>query len=118
MRQVALREGSVNGIKVGRRRVGKPKLDWIQEGKSAWKTFRNELDHSERRHPNRRRKFKAKLEQDMQILEWAIEKIFQDQPERRKTKQKRKGRARATLPKTSKREAGQTTLVGKTNEHG
>ena len=35
MKQVALRDGSIKGTKIGKRRVGKPKLDWIQEGKRA-----------------------------------------------------------------------------------
>ena len=77
MRQVAMESGKIKGRKVGKRRVGKPKLDWVHEGKqSAWKTFRNEIDESARRHPNRRRKYTAKLEQDMQILAWAIDKRF------------------------------------------
>ena len=73
-----MKDGTIKGTKVGKRRVGKPKLDWIQEGKNAWKTFRNEIDESARRQPNRRRKYKAKLEQDMQMREWAIDKRFQN----------------------------------------
>ena len=47
MRQVALKQGSIKDKKVVNRRMGKPKLDWVQEGrKSAWKTFRCEIDQS------------------------------------------------------------------------
>ena len=45
-------------------------MDWLLEGKkSAWKTFKREIDESARRHPERRRKYKAKQEQEMQIPE-------------------------------------------------
>ena len=53
-------------------------MDWPMQGKkNAWDTFRKESGESARRHPERRRKHKAKQEQEMQILEWAIDGIFQ-----------------------------------------
>ena len=63
--------------KVGKRRVGKPKLYWVQEGrKSAWKIFRSEVDQSGRRNPDRRRKYKAKFSQGIQTMEWALDGRF------------------------------------------
>ena len=107
MGQVALREGLIEEKKIGKQ-VGKSKLDWIQEGKkSAWNKFRNEIDQADRRNPNRRRKYKAKLEQDMKILEWAIAKIFRTTM--RGEKPSRAGRAGATLPENAGRDCA--TLV-------
>ena len=40
MRQVALKQGSIKDKNVGKRRVGKSKLDWVHEGRtSAWKAI-------------------------------------------------------------------------------
>ena len=41
MRQVTFEEGCVKEPKVGTRRVGKPKLDWVRQGKiQVWKKTR------------------------------------------------------------------------------
>ena len=75
MRQVAMDDCTITGRTVGKKRVGEPKMDWLLGGKkSAWNSSRKETDESSRRHPERRRKYKAKQEQEMQILEWAIDK--------------------------------------------
>ena len=38
MRQVTFKEGCIKELKVGTMRVGKPKLDWLRQGKSqVWK---------------------------------------------------------------------------------
>ena len=77
MRQVTFKEGCVKELKVGRRRVGKPKLDWVRGDKiQMWKKFRSEIDQSHRRNPERRRKSKGKLEQYIRIIEWAMDKKY------------------------------------------
>ena len=76
MRQVALKQGSITDKNVWKRGVGKPKLDWIQEGrKCAWNTFRSEIDQTDRRNPNRR-KSGAKFCQNVKIMERALGKKF------------------------------------------
>ena len=38
MRQVTFKEGCVKELRAGMRRVGKPKLDWVRQGKvQVWK---------------------------------------------------------------------------------
>ena len=79
MRQVTFKEGCVKELKVGTRRVGKPKLDWIRQGKiKAWKKFRSEIDQSHSRNPDKRKKYKGKLEQDISIIEWAMDKKYSE----------------------------------------
>ena len=39
MRQVALKQRSIKNKQVGERKVGKPKLDWIQERKKRLENF-------------------------------------------------------------------------------
>ena len=57
--------------------VGKPKLDWVQEGrKSAWKTFRSKIDLSGSRNPDSRINYKANFSQDIKIMEWALDRGF------------------------------------------
>ena len=70
LRQVAFKAGSVKGARVEKRRTGKPKMDWIWEGKKqVWKKLRHETEQSERRNPGRRRKCKGKWKQDVSIFE-------------------------------------------------
>ena len=77
MRQVIFKEGCVKELKVGTRRVGKPKLDWVRQDKiQVWKKFRSEIDRSESRNPDKRRTYKGKLEQDISIIGWALDKKF------------------------------------------
>ena len=57
--------------------MGKPKLDWIRQGQiKVWKKFRSEIDQSPRRNPDKRRKYNRKLEQDISIIEWAMDKKY------------------------------------------
>ena len=70
MRQVAFMQGSVNDKQVGKRRVGEPRLDWVQERKNAWKTSTGEIDQADRRTPDETRRIhKAKFNQETNIME-------------------------------------------------
>ena len=58
---------------MGKGIVEKPKFDLVQEGKTTPKT-RGEIDQSDRRNPYRKRKYKAKFNQDINIMVWALDK--------------------------------------------
>ena len=63
--------------KVGKRRVGNPSKDWVEEGvKTVWKKVRHQVGQSDRRHPFRKRNFRACHQQCLHILERATDKIF------------------------------------------
>ena len=59
MRQVMFKSGRVEELNVVKRRVGKPKLDWVRQGKiQVWKKFRAEIDQSHTRNPEKRKNIK------------------------------------------------------------
>ena len=75
MRQVTFKSGRVEELNVGKRRMGKPKLDWVRQGKiQVWKEFRAEIDQSHTRNPEKRRKHKGNLSQDINLITWAMDK--------------------------------------------
>ena len=77
MRQVTFKSGCVKELNVGKRRVGKPKLDWIIQGKvQVWKKFCSEIDQSHTRNPEKRRKHKGKLNRNIKLIEWAMDKKY------------------------------------------
>ena len=78
LRQVTFKEGNVKGARLEKRRAGKPTIYWTWEGKTqVWKKFRHEFDQPERRKPNKRRKYKGKWSQDVDIINLAIDRTFQ-----------------------------------------
>ena len=67
--QVSLKPGAATLKKVGKRKVWKPKQDWLQEGmKQTWKTFRHEIDQTGCRNPDKSGKYRDKFEQHLHIL--------------------------------------------------
>ena len=75
MRQVTFKSGKVQELHVCKRRVGKPKLDWVHEGKvQAWKQFRSEINQSQSNNPGKKRKYKGS--QDCHLITRALDKKY------------------------------------------
>ena len=73
MKQVNFREGSIRDEKWERKRQTKTKFD-PRKQRTSLENFRHEIDRSDGRNPNRRRRYEGKLSQDHKIIEWALDK--------------------------------------------
>ena len=60
LRQVTFREGNIRNARAETIRSGKPKMEWSRERKKQiWKKIRHEMDNSDKRKPDKRRKYEG-----------------------------------------------------------
>ena len=43
---------------------------------TVWKKFRHEIDQSDKQNPHKKRKYKDKWKQDVDIMNWALDRKF------------------------------------------
>ena len=80
LRQVTFMQGNIKSARFEKRRAGKPKFEWSREWKKQLrKKNRHGTDQSERQNPHKRRKHKGKWSQDVDIMNWALDRKFENE---------------------------------------
>ena len=69
-------KNNIRDLAFGQRRIGRPKNQWTTEANKTLKKHEHLEENPGSRHPNRRRNYRGKREQDGWLHLWAEDRLF------------------------------------------